>query len=75
VFLCISQSLENFFVSVQDTFSNQITFFTRSFFTMLFILFIFFSGNASILRYSYAWVFGLFVSVFLVTITFYKKYY
>jgi O-antigen/teichoic acid export membrane protein len=75
VFLCISQSLENFFASVQDTFSNQVILFTRSVFTMLFILFIFFSENANILNYSYAWVFGLFISVFLTIITFYKKYY
>jgi hypothetical protein len=67
--------LENFFASIQDTFSNQTIWFTRSIFTMLFVLFIFFSGNANILNYSYAWVFGLAISVLLTTFTFYRKYY
>ncbi|MDR2640880.1 MAG: hypothetical protein LBC61_06390 [Candidatus Peribacteria bacterium] len=42
VFLCISQTLEHFFIAVQNTFAHKIVELLRSGFTMLYVIFVFF---------------------------------
>lgn len=44
-------------------------------FIMLFVLFIFFGDFSSMINYSYAWVFGLYIWVVLSLVVFYIKYY
>ncbi|MDR1987320.1 MAG: hypothetical protein LBQ24_00680 [Candidatus Peribacteria bacterium] len=42
VFLCISQTLENFFIAIQDTFAHKIVELLRAGLTMLYVIFVFF---------------------------------
>ncbi|MDR0772076.1 MAG: hypothetical protein LBF15_03360 [Candidatus Peribacteria bacterium] len=65
VFLCISQTLENFFIAIQDTFAHKMVEFLRSTFTMLYVVFVFFLGYSSMLNFSYGWIFGLALATFI----------
>jgi len=55
--LNIFQTLNNFLLAIQDTFSYKRTELFRMGFIMLFVLFIFFAGKSSLENYSYAWLF------------------
>ena len=71
----IFQILSTFFMSVQNTFYNKINEFFRMFFTMLSVLFIFFTNNSSLINYSYTWIIGLYIWIIISINLFYFKYY
>jgi len=73
--LNIFQTLNNFLLAIQDTFSYKRTELFRMGFIMLFVLFIFFAGKSSLENYSYAWLFWLYVGIITIFITFTRKYY
>ncbi len=71
----IFQVLNTFFMSVQNTFYNKINDFFRMFFTMISVLFIFFTNNSSLINYSYTWIIGLYIWIIISINLFYFKYY
>jgi len=71
----IFQTTSSFYVAVQDTFIQKISDFTRMFFIMLFVLFIFFWDLSSLANYSYSWLIWLYIWIILSLSLFYKKYY
>ena len=75
IWLNIFQTINNFFMAVQDTFNHKLTELIRMSFIMFSVLFIFFWDYYSLLHYSYSWLIWLYIWVLLILFIFYKKYY
>ena len=73
--LNIFQTINQFFLSVQDTFSQKISEMFRMWFIMFSVLFIFFWDASSLLHYSYSWLIWLYIGILIVLYLFYTKYY
>ncbi len=71
----IFQTINNFFIAVQDTFSHKITEFFRMIFIAIFVLSIFFIDAWSLVNYSFWWLFWLYIWILITLFIFYKKYY
>ena len=68
------QTLQSIFISIQDTFSNQLIEFVRQWSIVWFTILFFFTWKASIHRYSLNWVFGLWIWIIVASLLFHKKY-
>ncbi len=75
IWINILTTINQFFMAVQDTFSNKISELIRIFFVMIFILFIFFWNHSSLLNYSYGWLIWLYIWIIISLFLFYQKYY
>lgn len=75
IWINIFQTINNFFISVQDSFSYKITEFFRMIFILFSVLFVFFWDYSSLLNYSYSWLIWLYLWIFITFYFFYKKYY
>ncbi len=71
----IFQTINNFFLAVQDTLYFKITEFLRMAFIMLSVLFIFLWDIWSLYNYSLSWLIWLYAWILLVLVLFYNKYY
>lgn len=68
------QTLQSIFISVQDTFSNQLIESARQRSIFWFTILFFFTWNASIQLYSLNWIFWLWIWIIIALILFRKKY-
>lgn len=75
IWLNIFQTLNKFFIAVQNTFLNKITEFFRMIFIILSVFFIFITDNSSLLNFSYSWLVWLYIWLLIALFIFYKKYY
>ena len=75
IWLNVFQTLECFFSSVQNTFAQKIAELSRNLFVFIYILFIFVLWYDNLINFSYAWVFWLYMSLFISIWIFYNKYY
>lgn len=75
IWINIFQTINNFFIAVQDTFSHKITEFFRMIFIVLFVIWIFILDLWNIINYSFSWLFWLYIWIIITLIIFYKKYY
>lgn len=75
VWLNIFQTLNNFFMAVQNTFYNKITELLRMSFILFSVLFVFFWDLWSLQNYSYSWLIWLSIWIILVFYFFIKNYY
>jgi len=71
----IFQTINQFFLAVQNTFYLKLSDFIRTFFVMFSVLFIFFWDYSSLVNYSYSWLIGLYIWILWVLFIFYQKYY
>ncbi len=75
IWINIFQTLNNFFIAVQDTFSHKITELIRMMFILIFVVSIFFLDLSSLLNFSFSWLVWLYVWILVTIYVFYKKYY
>ena len=75
IWINIFQTLNNFFIAVQDTFSHKITELIRMFFIMIFVIWVLFFDVSSLINYSYSWLVWLYLWIIVTLYLFYKKYY
>lgn len=75
IWINIFQTINNFFIAVQDTFSHKITEFFRMIFILFSVLFVFFGDYSSLVNYSYSWLIWLYIWILITIFIFYKKYY
>lgn len=75
IWINIFQTLNNFFLAVQDSFSYKITEFFRMIFILISVLFVFFWDASSLANYSYSWLVWLYLWILITIYFFYKKYY
>ncbi|ATU04838.1 hypothetical protein BKN14_00040 [Candidatus Gracilibacteria bacterium HOT-871] len=71
----IFQTINNFFIAVQDSFSYKLTEFFRMIFILFSVLFVFLGDYSSLVNYSYSWLIGLYIGILITLFIFYKKYY
>lgn len=71
----ILQTVNAFFMAVQDTFTYKAVDMVRVIFLMLFVLFIFFWDSSSLINYSYSWLIWLYIWILFSLTMLYKKYY
>ncbi|MCP4524248.1 MAG: polysaccharide biosynthesis protein [Candidatus Gracilibacteria bacterium] len=71
----IFQTLNNFFLAIQDTFYSKLTELIRMGFIMISVLVIFFLDFGNIVNYSYSWLIGLYIGVITAMLLFYKQNY
>lgn len=74
VWLNVFQTINSFFLAIQDTFYHKITEMIRMLFLMISVLFIFFWEISSLLNYSYSWLVWLYIWLIVILIIYYKKY-
>ncbi len=75
IWLNLFQTINQFFLAVQDTFYNKLTETIRIFFIMFSVLFIFFWDLWSLINYSYTWLIWLYIWTLFSIFVLYKKYY
>lgn len=75
VWLNIFQTINQFFIAIQDTFYHKLTEFMRMLFVLFSVLFIFFGDISSLENYSYSWMVWLYLWIFISLFVLYKKYY
>lgn len=75
LWLNIFQTLNHFFLAIQDTFTHKLTEFFRMCFIMFVVLYIFFWGTWTILQYSLSWLIWLYIWLILSIIIFIRRYY
>lgn len=75
IWINIFQTINNFFIAVQDTFSHKITEFFRMIFILFSVLFVFFWEYSSLVNYSYSWLIWLYIWILITLFIFYQKYY
>lgn len=75
IWINIFQTLNNFFLAVQDSFSYKITEFLRMIFILFSVFFVFFWNFSSLANFSYSWIVWLYIGLFFTLFIFYKKYY
>ena len=75
IWINIVQTINNFFMSIQDTFSYKIIDMTRVVFIMFSVIFIFFWDLSSLINYSYSWLIWLYIWIIIALLIFYNKYY
>lgn len=75
IWLNIFQTLNTFFMAVQDTFYAKVSDTLRIFFTMLSVLFVYLWDTSTLLNYSYTWIVWLYIWVLIIIYFFYTKYY
>lgn len=75
VWICIFQTLNNFFLAVQNTFLHKITEFLRMLFVMLSIIIIYNVDMWDLIIYSYSWLVWLYIWIIISLFFFYQKYY
>lgn len=75
IWINIFQTINNFFIAVQDTFSHKITEFFRMIFILFSVLFVFFWEYSSLTNYAYSWLIWLYIWILITLYFFYKKYY
>jgi len=73
--LNIFQTLNHFFMAVQDTFYYRLSDLIRITFVVSSVIFIFLWDSSSLLFYSYSWLIWLYIWILFVLLVFYKKYY
>lgn len=71
----IFQTVNNFFLAIQDTFWFQLTELLRMWAILIFVLFLFFGGFWNLQNYSIGWLIGLYFWILICLSIFYKKYY
>lgn len=71
----IFQTINNFFIAVQDSFSYKLTEFFRMIFILFSVLFVFLWDYSSLVNYSYSWLIWLYIGILITLFIFYKKYY
>ncbi|RKW24879.1 hypothetical protein D8B46_00550, partial [Candidatus Gracilibacteria bacterium] len=71
----IFQTINNFFLAVQDAFAYKLTEFFRMIFILFSVIFVFFGNYSSLINYSYSWLIGLYIGIIITLFIFYKKYY
>ncbi len=69
------QLINNFFLSVQNTFLQKSMEFVRSCFILFSVIIILFFSEWTIIQFSYAWIIWLYIWLLLSWIIFYHKYY
>lgn len=75
IWINIFQTLNNFFIAVQDTFSHKITELLRMWFILVFVIWVFFTDMWSLINYSYSWLVWLYLWIIFILFVYYKKYY
>lgn len=75
IWINIFQTINNFFIAVQDTFSHKIIEFFRMIFILFSVLFVFFGDFSNLVNYSYSWLIWLYLWILVTLFIFYKKYY
>ena len=75
IWINIFQTINTFFIAVQDTFYSKICEMFRMLFIMICVLFIYFSDLSSLLNYSYTWLVWLYWWILISLYFFYTKYY
>jgi len=75
IWINIFQTINNFFMAVQNTFYNKITEMIRMFFILFSVLFVFFWDLSSLKNYSYSWLIWLYIWIIIAFFIFIKKYY
>ncbi len=74
IIINIFSTINNIFISFQDTFANKFVEFVRMWSIVIFSLIIFFISIGSVLTYSVAWFIGALVWLIVAIIIFFKKY-
>ena len=72
IWINIFQTINNFFLAVQDAFAYKLTEFFRILFS---VIFVFFGNYSSLINYSYSWLIWLYIWIIITLFIFYKKYY
>ena len=75
IWINIFQTINNFFLAVQDAFAYKLTEFFRMIFTLFSVLFVFLWDYSSLINYSYSWLIWLYIWIIITLFIFYKKYY
>ncbi len=75
IWLNLFQTMNHFFLAVQDTFYHKFTEGVRIFFVMFSVIFIFFWDLSSLINYSYTWLIWLYIWLLFTIFILYKKYY
>ena len=73
--ISIFQTISQFFLAVQDTFSHKIIEVLRMGFVMLSILYMFFWDIGSLQNYSYSWIIWLYIGLIIAMSIFYTHYF
>jgi len=71
----VFQVFNNFFLVVQNTFYNKITWFLRMLFIMLFVIIVTVLNLWNLTNYALSWIIGLYFWIIFVIYFFYTKYY
>ena len=69
------QLINSFFLAVQNTFLQKITEFIRMIFVVCGVVVIYFLDIGSLIQYSFAWIWWVYVGVVISTVIFYIYYY
>lgn len=75
IWLNIFQTISQFFMAIQDTFTNKIAELFRMLFVLFSVLFIFLWDSSSLVNYSYTWLIWLYIWLLIAMYIWYKKYY
>lgn len=75
IWINIFQTINNFFLAVQDAFAYKLTEFFRMIFILFSVLFVFLWDYSSLINYSYSWLIWLYIGILITLFIFYKKYY
>ena len=75
IWINIFQTINNFFLAVQDAFAYKLTEFFRMIFILFSVIFVFFGNYSSLINYSYSWLIWLYIWIIITLFIFYKKYY
>jgi O-antigen/teichoic acid export membrane protein len=75
IWLNIFQTINQFFLAVQDTFYNKLTETIRMLFIMFSVIFIFFWDLSSLINYSFTWLIWLYIWLIISLFVLYNKYY
>lgn len=71
----IFQTINTFFLAIQNTFYNKLTELIRMVFILWSVLFIYFWDHSSLVNYSYSWLIWLYAWILGILFIFYIKYY
>lgn len=75
IWINIFQTINSFFLAVQNSFAYKITEFFRMIFILFSVLFTFFGNYSNLLNYSYSWLIWLYLWIIITIFIFYKNYY
>ena len=69
IWINIFQTINNFFLAVQDAFAYKLTEFFRMIFILFSVIFVFFGNYSSLINYSYSWLIWLYIWIIIKNIT------